>query len=82
MEMPYHEREKGIKLNIGYYRRLRGISQEELAERVDISRTHMGNLELPKSNAGVTLDMLYRIAHALDIDITKLLDISKYSELH
>ena len=32
---------RSLGLNIAYYRKDRGLSQSELAERVNISRTHM-----------------------------------------
>jgi len=82
MDIPFTERLQAIKYNIVYYRRMRKLSQEKLAEKIDISRTHLANIEAPNSNTGVHLDILYRIAYALDIEIIKLLDISKYSELH
>ena len=34
-------------LNIAYYRKMKNLTQEELAGRVGISRTHMGNIEVP-----------------------------------
>ena len=37
-----------LGLTIAYYRRLRGMTQLELAEAVQISRTHMSNIESSK----------------------------------
>ncbi len=34
-----------LSLNVSYYRKLKGISQLELAESVNLSRTHISNLE-------------------------------------
>ncbi len=36
-----------LGLTIAYYRKLRGMTQLELAEAVNISRTHMSNIEAP-----------------------------------
>ena len=36
---------RSLGLNIAYYRKDRGLSQSELAERVNISRTHMSRIE-------------------------------------
>ena len=45
MQIGYTERYRRLGLNIAYYRKLRGFSQEKLAEIVDISRTHMSRIE-------------------------------------
>ena len=36
---------KYLGLNIAYYRKERGISQSRLAERINVSRTHMSRIE-------------------------------------
>ena len=37
---------KHLGLNIAYYRKARGLSQSQLAEQVNISRTHMSRIEI------------------------------------
>jgi len=53
---------------ISYYRKKRGFSQEQIAERVGISRQHMGAIEAPKMNRGLSLDLLFNIATILDVE--------------
>ena len=53
-----------VALNIQELRRARGLSQEELAHRADVSRGHMGKVENAKFAA--SLDLLERIAKALN----------------
>lgn len=48
------------------------LSQEELAERADLSRTYLGDLEVGNRNVGVL--NLRRIAKALEVPPGKLLD--------
>ena len=55
-----------VALNIQELRRARGLSQEELAHRADVSRGHMGKVENAKFAA--SLDLLERIARALNVD--------------
>ena len=44
---------KQLGLNIAFYRKLRGLTQLDLAEFTDLSRTHISNIEaLPKRPAG------------------------------
>lgn len=69
------ERDKYMKigLNIAYYRKISGMTQEELAERVGLSRQLIGNLEAPGVLQKPSLDTLFRIAEALDVEEHKLL---------
>ena len=55
-----------VALNIQELRRARGLSQEELAHRADVSRGYMGKVENAKFSA--SLDLLERIAKALNVD--------------
>lgn len=71
--MKMNEYYRMIGLNIAYYRKLRGLSQIQLAERVDISRTHLSNIEAPNSNTSLSLDVLFSIADELHIPAYKLL---------
>ena len=58
---------------IAYYRKRRGLSQDRLAELVGISRQHMGAVEAPNMNRGISLELLFNIADVLDIPAYKLL---------
>lgn len=44
---------KMIGLNIAYYRKLKGIRQLQLAEYINISRTHMSNIEAPNMSTSI-----------------------------
>jgi Predicted transcriptional regulators len=74
-EITPEERDKYIKigLNIAYYRKVAGMSQEQLAELVGMSRQHIGHLEAPNMVVKPSLDTLFRIAKALRIEDHKLL---------
>lgn len=58
-----------IGLNIAYYRKLKGITQLQLAEYINISRTHMSNIEAPNMSTSISLETLLDIADALDIPV-------------
>ena len=62
-----------IGYNIAYYRKHAGLTQEQLAERVGISRQHMGAIEAPNHCRPISLDLLFNIAAVLDIEPAKLL---------
>ena len=63
---------KRIAENIAYYRKDRGLSQSELAERVNISRTHMSRIET--ADCAVSLDVIFDICDALEIKPVELFD--------
>lgn len=59
---------------MSYYRKHKGYTQEELAEKLDISRQHLGAVEAPNIVRSVSLDLLFNIADALEVDVHELLD--------
>lgn len=63
-----------IGYNIAYYRKHKKLTQEQLAEKLDISRQHLGAIEAPNIVRPVSLDLLFNIADALEIDVRLLLD--------
>ena len=63
---------KMIGLNIAYYRKLKGMTQLQLAEQVNISRTHMSRIET--ADCAVSLDVVFDICDALCIKPAKLFD--------
>lgn len=68
---------KMIGLNIAYYRKLKGFTQLQLAESINISRTHMSNIEAPNMPTSVSLDTLMDIADTLEIPVETLLHFNK-----
>lgn len=62
-----------LGLNIAYYRKLKGLTQLQLAEAINISRTHMSNIEAPNVPTSVSLDTLFDIAERLEVPISQLL---------
>lgn len=64
-----------LGLNIAYYRKLKGMTQIRLAEVAGISRTHMSNIEAPGVEKSVSLDVIFKLADALEVDPGKLLEI-------
>lgn len=67
MKKEYYELYKKIGLKISYYRKLRGLTQEQLAERINKNTAFIGAVEAPNVNRTVSLDTLFDIARALDV---------------
>lgn len=57
-------------------RKARGLSQEELAERIDISVTHMSHIET--GNTKLSLPVFLGIAAALEVSTEDLLGEPQY----
>lgn len=72
MKRQHYEEYKKLGLNIAYYRKDKGLSQMELAEKIDISRTHMSRIE--NNDCAVSLDVIFSIAQVLDISVSKLFE--------
>ncbi len=60
--------------NIAYYRKHAGLTQEQLAEKVGISRQHMSAVEAPNICRPISLELLFNIATVLHIEPHKLLE--------
>lgn len=56
-----------LRLTISYYRKLKGLTQLQLANAVGLSRTHISNIEAPRIKTSLSLESLFDIADALDI---------------
>ncbi|MBQ4061289.1 MAG: helix-turn-helix transcriptional regulator [Christensenellaceae bacterium] len=59
-------------LNVVYYRKRKRLTQLQLAECVDISRTHISAIEL--GNVGVSFDLLFKMCEVLEITPKELFD--------
>ena len=69
-----HESEyRQLGLKIAYYRKLRRLTQEQLAEKIDKSAAFIGHVEAPNVDKAISLDTLFDIAKALDIPASKFL---------
>lgn len=64
-----------IGLKIAYYRKLRGMTQEELAEACDLSAGYVAQLEGPNSYFCPSLKTLFVIGEVLNVTVSKLVDI-------
>ena len=75
MARQFDNREKMADLffAISYYRRRRGMSQEQLAEELGRSPAFIGHVEAPNINKAISLDTLFGIAEVLDVQPYKFL---------
>ncbi len=67
----YKQQYRTLGLNIAYYRKQRGLTQEQLAEKAGVERSRVSKTEIAWT--GTSLDTIFRIAEALDVEPYKLL---------
>ena len=68
-----------IGQRIRKYRKAKGLSQEQLAEMVDISTTHMSHIET--GNTKLSLQVFADLAEALQVSVDSLLyDVNSNSK--
>ncbi len=63
-----------IGLNVSYYRRKLCMTQEELADLANLSRTHISYLEAPNVVYSISLDAFFNIAEVLQVSPGDLLE--------
>ena len=62
-----------IGFRIGYFRKLRKMSQQQLADKSGMSLNSISHIE-STSTVGISMISLYRLATSLDIEPKQLLD--------
>ncbi len=65
MKQEYKALYEKFGLNVVYYRKRKRLTQLQLAELVDIDRSHISAIEL--GNVGVSLDVIFRLCEVLEI---------------
>ena len=60
-------------LNIGFIRRKRGMTQEQLAEKAGLSTGFISQIEAPNLSVSISLPTLFAIAKALEVPAYRLL---------
>lgn len=70
---------KQVGKNVRYYRKLKGLTQEQLAESTETYGSYIGRLERGEQN--VQLETLHKIADALQISVYALFRNPGYDEL-
>ena len=73
MERDFELKYIQIGLKVASYRKLRGLTQEELAERIGLTTTFVGHIEAPNMVTPISLETLFKISRELEIPEYKFL---------
>jgi transcriptional regulator with XRE-family HTH domain len=77
MDDKYRDEHKALGLNIAYYRKLLGLTQEQLAQKISISRTHISNIEAVNVTKSPSINTLLHIRDALGVEFDQLFEIRR-----
>lgn len=82
-ESTLQNRDRFIQLGIqiSSFRKMKGMSQDQLAEKAGISRSFLSNIEAPGINQPFSLDVFFKIADALQVSPSILIDTSHLSDI-
>ena len=81
-DISFKNRDRFIQLGIAIatLRKMRGMSQEQLAERANISRSHLSAIEAPGMVRAFSMDIFFNIADALEVDPADLINASLFPD--
>ena len=74
MDYEYTARFQRLGLKVAFYRKLKGLTQAQLAELLETSPSQIGAIESTKMHKPISLKTLFRLADALDVHPSKLLE--------
>ena len=74
-EISFKNRDRFIQMGIAIssLRKMRGMSQEQLAEKASISRSHLSAIEAPNMVRAFSMEAFFNIADALDVTPEELI---------
>ena len=78
MREDYREKFRVLGLKIAYYRKLKGLTQEQFAEAIGRSVSFVSQIEANNSSyvKGVSLETLFMMSDKLEVPVSKLFDES------
>lgn len=68
----HYDKYRILGLNVAYYRKMKGFTQQQLAEKIFISKNHLSRIEAPKAVKSFSIDVIFEISAALEVDVAKL----------
>lgn len=74
MQEDFKDYYKQIGLKVAYYRKLKGLTQEQLAELMGVGTSFVGQIEAVNINKTISLHTLFRISKTLDVPPHKFLE--------
>ena len=80
ISMKIRDRFIQLGITIAALRKMRGMSQEQLAEKAGMSRSHLSSIEAPNIVRPFSLEILYNIADALNVEASDLISAAMFPD--
>lgn len=64
-----------LGLSVAYFRKLHGLTQREVADKMDVSYETISRIE--NANTGITFDMLLALSEAIKTPLAQLFEHAK-----
>jgi len=77
MKLEHRDKYMKLGLRIAYYRKMKGYTQERLAENLDKSTSYIGAVEAVNVERAISMDLLFDIAELLEIPAHKFLQFDE-----
>ena len=69
-----------IGLRIAYFRRVRNLTQAELADKVGINKNYLSHIECGNTNKAISLPLLIHIYRVLNVNLAVLVDLDDWTD--
>ncbi len=74
MQTEYEKLYIRFGLTVQFYRKLRGMTQEDFADKIGRTWSFVAKVESPTQAYGVSMETLFRMAQVLDVPVSKLFE--------
>ncbi|MBQ9487372.1 MAG: helix-turn-helix transcriptional regulator [Selenomonadaceae bacterium] len=64
-----------IGMRIQYFRKMRNLTQAQLAEKVSINKNYLSQIESGSTSKAISLPLLIQISKALDVELSILVEL-------
>ena len=72
MNDKYYVEYRKLGLSVAYFRKLHGLTQRDVADKMDVSYETISRIE--NANTGITLDMLLALSDAIKTPLSELFE--------
>ncbi len=66
----HYEQYRNLGLSVSYFRKLHGLTQQQVADTMDVSYETISRIE--NANTGISLDMLFELSNAIKTPLSEL----------
>lgn len=66
----HYEQYRNLGLSVSYFRKLRGLTQQQVADAMDVSYETISRIE--NANTGISMDMLFELSNAIQTPLGEL----------